>query len=429
MLLKKSINNIIMIILCITPFLFTPSLFDDYYFIKALFITLFTLLILIKWTLYEKSKINMLINMSSIVKLNLLYLFLMLLSTSFSVNILNSLLGIQNRWEGLVILISYSMLLIFSSQYFELSYTKLKILVISGCIMSTIGILQFLTILKDPIYYFPINMNFAKSFGTLGNPNYLGAYLTVMLSMSVYMYIYYGHFFYLISSNLIYTSLITSMTRGSWLGSAISLLILFLFFLICEKSYRKVIAIVISFITITIVLDVFLHGVIVLRFFSIILEFLQIAGPEVPDINSGSYRILIWTSLIKVLPKYPLLGVGISNIRFIFETYYSPIVNQMHSIGWDGFDRAHNEFLHIAATTGIPAMITYILLLVNSIQIAICNLQIKRENILLISIISGYAVQSFFSVSIVSFSFIIWIFMGTVDFLNRRPSSSTIRRY
>jgi len=61
----------------------------------------------------------------------------------FSENVLNSVIGQDNRWDGLIIQTCYVLLLIFSSFYFEISNKSMHYLLLAGFSMAFIGLLQF----------------------------------------------------------------------------------------------------------------------------------------------------------------------------------------------------------------------------------------------------------------------------------------------
>ena len=77
-------------------------------------------------------------------------------------------------------------------------------------------------------------------------------------------------------------------------------------------------------------------------------------------------------------------------------------------------DKAHNEYLQIAATIGIPALIIYLAF--------VCQIVFKDKNIfknnatfiLLVPIIS-YLVQAFFNISTIGVAPIFWLLLGLIQ--------------
>ena len=95
-------------------------------------------------------------------------------------------------------------------------------------------------------------------------------------------------------------------------------------------------------------------------------------------------------------------NVHIDNILFIFDTHQF-------------IDKAHNEYLQIAATIGIPAMIVYLAFLAQILSSQ--KKKIFKDNatfILVIPIIS-YIVQAFFNISTIGVAPIFWALLGLLQ--------------
>ncbi len=349
--LKASINRILLIILCILPFVFTHNLWDTYYLGKAIILFFLTTLILFKWILYEREKRAQFQALHVVSKFAVVFLALLILSMFFTEDVGHSILGHENRWNALIIIMCYGLLLIFSFFYFELSDRTVHLVLGSGLVMGLIGLLQFLRILKYSFYNFPFNDTFHRAFGTLGNPNFMGHYLVIMLSISVYYYFQKQNNWYLIGSGFLYAILLTTNTRGAWLGGTIALGILMVHTAVKTKQFKKILILSGLFVLITVTLDVVLHGVLILRFLTILFEFGDLLGPGPVDPSGGSYRIALWLEGLAAIPQKPLFGVGISNYRLILERSLTPDVVIMAD--------PHNDYLTYAATAGIPSAVAY----------------------------------------------------------------------
>ncbi|MEH6908539.1 O-antigen ligase family protein, partial [Neobacillus drentensis] len=80
-------------------------------------------------------------------------------------------------------------------------------------------------------------------------------------------------------------------------------------------------------------------------------------------------------------------------------------------------DKAHNEYLQIAITLGVPALLTYLFLLFVILKRAFQAEIIAAENekILLTGLISsivGYLIQAFFNISVVTVAPLFWSLLG-----------------
>ena len=122
--------------------------------------------------------------------------------------------------------------------------------------------------------------------------------------------------------------------------------------------------------------------------------------------------MIIWKRVIETLPKHPLFGVGVGNLRYIFETYYTKEFLEIQNQGISTFQRAHNEFIHIAGTTGLPSLITYVLMLLSVVKTSFMKIQSSPISLALTASVIGYIIQSFFSNNVVYHSYMFWIILG-----------------
>lgn len=107
-----------------------------------------------------------------------------------------------------------------------------------------------------------------------------------------------------------------------------------------------------------------LQPLILTRFFAIIDE-VQSYNPEHNASGAIRERIEMWRASLKAVQEHPLLGVGPNNFgRFIQEQVDQGALNP--SIR--RYKHSHNEYLEVAATAGIPGLITLLCLFVTSLR-------------------------------------------------------------
>ena len=75
-------------------------------------------------------------------------------------------------------------------------------------------------------------------------------------------------------------------------------------------------------------------------------------------------------------------------------------------------DKAHNEYLHIAVTTGIPSLLVYLTLIAQIVLKGLFRLKNCKIMLLLLSSVIGYMTAAFFIISVVSVAYVYWIFLG-----------------
>lgn len=167
---------------------------------------------------------------------------------------------------------------------------------------------------------------------------------------------------------------------------------------------------------ITIIMNIVTNGSILGRFLTISNDFVMLIEQQSEYETAGSSRIFIWTRVIKLILNKPLLGYGLENLGTIFsENYMSDVLETFNT--FIIFDKAHNEYLNIAVTTGIPSLLVYLTFVAAIIRKTI---KYMSEDIILIPIfcsIVGYLVQGFFNISVVCVAYIYWILLGIL--LNR----------
>jgi O-antigen ligase len=408
--LYSKITKTIILIICITPLVIIPFVFDYFYFPKIFFIYIALTFISIIWFLCrDKSDISS-SELSNNDKLIGIYLILIIISTIFSPDIKSSLWGKRLREEGLFAISAYILLYLFSKRYFQISKKQLRFFQISVSIVALYGIIQYFGF--DPIPRDFIRYHWrGRAFSTIGNPNYLGAYLVLVLPIFMFIYVYSKKTIVLFITLLTYLCLLCTNSRGAWLGFLISLVALIYYVYKLQYS-RKCLFITLGFmVAITILFNLYNDSALSSRFLTIFDDVNKVIA-QTPDVErAGSSRIFIWTRVIELIKENPIWGVGLETLDLaLHEKFESDI------IGFFGgsaiLDKAHNEYLHIAVTTGIPSLIAYLAFLVSIVWKAFKQIKNNYLVLPLFCSILGYLAQAFFNISVVSVAPIFWIFLG-----------------
>lgn len=78
--------------------------------------------------------------------------------------------------------------------------------------------------------------------------------------------------------------------------------------------------------------------------------------------DSGEIRKIVWQGAIKVWQRYPIFGSGVET--FAYSYYQDRPVEHNNVSEWDFlYNKAHNEFLNYLATTGLIGLVTYLAVL------------------------------------------------------------------
>lgn len=182
-----------------------------------------------------------------------------------------------------------------------------------------------------------------RLFSTLDNPNLMGAYLMIVMAISCPLALLHNRvrrpwvawlvaFFFIICVVLTYS-------RGIWISIAAMALYWGL------TINRKLL---LAFLVIPIILF-FYDGGVSERLWSLV---------DTKD-TSVSLRYAIWDSTTYMIAEHPWFGIGWGAYWVVYPSY-NYFIQDAHTIIF----HAHNMFLHIAAVSGLPALLFFLLVLV-----------------------------------------------------------------
>ncbi|RCW83291.1 O-antigen ligase [Halanaerobium sp. DL-01] len=194
--------------------------------------------------------------------------------------------------------------------------------------------------------------------------------------------------------------LIMTGTRGVWLSLTGSI-----FIIVFLLNKQKLLKFSLLFIIIIIVLFIFLPDYYSNRFMSIF---------DLSQNRSNITRLNLWRGAILIFKDNIFNGIGINNFSQIINLkpyYKQPMVSTVHT---------HNNYLSIAAETGIVGLLSYIFLIYNVIS-KLLN-QIKNSNFKLnkfyfystLGIYINYLLQGMTEYNLVDryMNIIVWIFIA-----------------
>lgn len=184
-------------------------------------------------------------------------------------------------------------------------------------------------------------------------------------------------------------------TRGAYVGLGLGILTMLLLFIILNKSKKIKIysfsAIVLFALCIAMV---FTHPQSsIVQNSSILNTMTQISSKAV----TFQTRIISWKAALKDFKNHPILGTGHGNYAITFDKYFDPLFyNYTRSETY--FDRAHNNVVDIASTTGALGLLAYLFILGAAMFYLIKGYKKEKINIyefiLLISLMVAYFVQN-----------------------------------
>lgn len=355
-----------------------------------------------------------------------LFALFTIISTFLSINSHTSLYGFFKRDEGLITFFSYYMIFL----YVSLLIAPIKInhlinfFLIIAIPHGIYGILQrFTPTLPGIVSKFGLRIA-----GLSGNPNFFGSYVVLISSILMVGVIlspskkqrqifFMGAMFYTLLA-------IYSGTRSAWVAILFSFLLIGVFSLFLYKKHYELviqlslrvllnrwIVLGIANLVLFLIVDYF-EGHIYLARWLRLSDDLQVllASGQLSD-QFGASRGYIWKVVWQQLPDYWLHGCGVDALGLL--DLRLPGEKKLL------IDTAHNEFLHIAITQGIPAFIAYVGFIISVLYTGLKNLREKTGkigwyHIALIVAFCSYLVQSFFNISTLTVAPFYWMIAGLI---------------
>jgi O-antigen ligase len=411
-MVDRFFNSFIMFIICIVPLIITPWSKDYYYHPKIFSIYITSFVLSVVYLIFaKKSKVNN----KPIDYIIIAYLVLVCLSTIFSIDAHQSFLGRAFREEGLFAICCYIFIFQLSSKYYKFSYSHVNFVLLSSVIVSLYATSQYFGF--DPVPVDPMRKiwnNYAYS--TTGNPNFLGSYLTLILPISIFCYLYTKKLSYALISSFLFLALLCTRTRSSWTGFIISLTLLGYTCYKIKYNFKPLAKLIGVFLIIFLSLNFYSQNDTAKRLNTIVKDVKSVATLSSGYEYAGSKRIFIWKNAVKLIPQRVLIGYGPDTFDIAFMGSFSQETERY--FGRLIIDKAHNEYIQIAVSTGIPSLLLYLAALTTLLLRA---LKRTKKNILVIPLfcsITGYLVQAFFNISVVSVAPVYWALLGILNNLS-----------
>jgi len=369
--MQSIIVNTLCLLVIVVPLALTTINYELFEFPKFLLLLSGTLIISLAWIIALIKQKNLrptLAKLRSPLSLAILLILLtQTLATVFSIHPYTSFWGYYSRFhQGLFTTICYSIIYFASVYWLDNKSTQklIKISVYTSFIISLYAIAE----------HFGIDKNFwvqdvqNRVFSTLGQPNWLAAYLLPNFFLVLYLSRSKTHapssFHYFLLFTLFAALLYTKSRSG------------FLAFFLAYSTYWLLLARQFKFSSLK-------HSFITLSGFLLAISFL-IGTPYTPSLSSlikkelisppttntgtvletggtesGDIRKIVWTGALELIKDRPLLGTGPET--FAYSYYWVRPVAHNYTSEWDFlYNKAHNEYLNFAATSGLIGLAAYL---------------------------------------------------------------------
>lgn len=341
-------------------------------------------------------------------------------TTIFSIHPPTAILGKYRRFEGLAAFFGYGILFFLTVQVADRPQRIRRItqaVVLSGAVVAAYGVLQHLGL--DPIPRATgLPFEPERAYSTMGNPDLLGGYLIFPLVLSVTLALgekrRWPRLGYWLCFLVDAAALLTSFTRGAWIGGAVALALLAIAAWRCRVRLNPV--------------DMGMAGLAVMTGVVIVARSLGSSSgvtnvasrlKSIFEVGSGSgqTRIEIWTSALRAIRHSPIVGYGADTFRLVFPRF--KVAEYARDAGYLSVaDNAHAYPLQIATGLGIPGLILLYGLFGWILARSARSVFHRRPEAGLSPLAGfwaatvGYLVYLLFGLSVTGSSFLLWMSLG-----------------
>jgi len=357
------IQFLISILFFSTPLIFTSissELFEVpkiyFVYLSTLLITLFHLLNYLKGKTVLFSKNNLTIPL-------LIFFSTQLISTIFSVDIHTSIFGYYSRLNGGLLSLSvYLLLFLILPLYFTPKFRDkiVNLILISGFLVSTFGILEHFGIDKH-LWVQDVQ---SRVFSTLGQPNWLAAYLCILLPFALHKFLFAKTFlqkfsFLFLVSNF-YICLLFTKSKSGLIAAIISLAVYFIINLFQKTNFW----LLVSSFSFLVILSLTINNPIKDFFIKPNISQPVSQNTSLNITPSEDIRKIVWQGSLDLWRAFPLFGTGPETFGFTY--YWTRPASHNLTSEWDFlYNKAHNEYLNYLATTGTFGFLSYLFLIIS----------------------------------------------------------------
>lgn len=370
--MRSIIVTTIYILSIFTPLVLSLSTFELFEFPKFIILLAGTLVIATTWLYHAYTKNDFAFipkNATPITYAVLAMLATQAVSTIFSIHPYTSFWGYYSRFHGgLLTTILYTIIYLAAIKWLDKKSTQklIKISVTTAILVGLYAIAERFGIDKN----FWIQDVQNRVFSTLGQPNWLAAYLIPNIFLSIYLTTILPNKKItpasIISFLILFIALILTKSRSGLIAFALSFMTYFLFF--ARQYPLSTIKPIVSTYAIIFIIPLLILGT---PFTDQLSKYFKSSSATTTQkapsgtvldrggTESGAIRQIVWTGAIDLIKKYPILGTGPET--FAYTYYWSrPAAHNMTS-EWDFlYNKAHNEYLNTAATTGLVGLLAYL---------------------------------------------------------------------
>ena len=344
--------------------------------------------------------------------INILLIVLAGISTIFALRVKTAIWGEINRYEGLFSLVAYYLIFLNAKSIKDEEDKKflLKVFIYIALFQVIYSILQVYTNFRM-IKRFSISY---LAMGLCANPNFLSSYMSMLVILTATLYIKNNKKGYLILAIIFNIGLVLAQSSGPFLAVAMTLIFIMCYFHKKECTKRTIIVILalIACFVVTNTTSLYVQEKVykkeILSQYNIARELVDTSDKIANASDNketlkrlGNGRLEIWMKLLPKVKKYWLVGAGLDNIAYIYP-----------QSGYVIYDKAHNVYLQILLTNGLPALVLYCAL---CLIVFIKGFKLKNDDVALYMLFVVYSIQAFVNISVVDVAPYFFLFFGLLS--------------
>lgn len=265
-----------------------------------------------------------------------------------------------------------------------------KIISLQAVILAVIGILQYMGVLQNCVdgaapCGFLVNRNLFGSYLVLGLPFALFGFQKVIQNESKEENNFINVVFYLVGIILILIGIYLSQTRSAYIATAfIGLLYVLYFLLNLRFLYVALVVLVLGSVG-----GFVFYNYSILNSENFDQNSKEKSWRDLTQTDSQAERLLLWEKTLSMIKENPFLGVGFQNWKYQIPKYtLEGLRSEKNEVN---VQRPHNDFLWIAAESGLITLLLYLFLMGYLLYVGI-----KNKNILVL-VIFAFLMDSVFS--------------------------------
>ena len=140
--------------------------------------------------------------------------------------------------------------------------------------------------------------------------------------------------------------------------------------------------------------------------------------------DSGTIRKYVWQGAVSIWKNNPIFGSGVETYAFAYYKY-RPAAHNLTSEWQFLYNKAHNEYLNYLATPGTVGIVAYLLMIGSFLFVSLKHIYTKRHKLshkdfLAASIVAGYGtilIGNFFGFSVVMINILFYVLPALVFIL------------